>query len=535
VSAQLDPSQATPVVPAGHAMPGGSADLAARAWRQAMVFLIGLLGLALALYWRTASEMAGIWWRSDTFAHAMLVPPLVGWLVWRERARWLHLPPRPTAWAVPAVALAAALWWVGDLVQSNVLTQFALVLQLVACVVGVLGLQVARVIWFPLAFAFFSVPAGDALVPLMMEGTADFTVTALRLTGIPVYREGLQFVIPSGNWSVVEACSGVRYLIASFMVGTLFAFLVYQTPWRRLAFMAVSVLVPVLANWVRAYLIVLVGHLSSNTVATGVDHLVYGWVFFGIVMMLTYWVGARWSEAEPGVAAAPEPALTAVSARAMGPSMWVPLGLAGLLALPATAHWHLHRPAVAAVQLALPAELPGGWLVDPAPSTGWRPVQVAPTARATGAYRRAEDAVEVDIAYYRQQDRERKLVSSTHVLVPQGDTLWQAQPRGEVQVPVQGQVFALRAWRLVSRSSDRPDRLVWQAYWVNGGLLADDMQARLRLAQGVISGRGDDAARLTLHTTADSTDAAQRRLLQFAQSTLPAWLAALEATRGSAR
>ena len=41
-------------------------------------------------------------------------------------------------------------------------------------------------------------------------------------------------------------------------------------------------MLPVLANWVRAYIIVMLGHLSGNTIATGVDHLVYGWVFFGM-------------------------------------------------------------------------------------------------------------------------------------------------------------------------------------------------------------------------------------------------------------
>jgi hypothetical protein len=46
--------------------------------------------------------------------------------------------------------------------------------------------------------------------------------------GHPGLPRGLQFVIPSGSWSVIEACSGVRYLIASFMVGALFAYLNYQ-------------------------------------------------------------------------------------------------------------------------------------------------------------------------------------------------------------------------------------------------------------------------------------------------------------------
>ena len=78
----------------------------------------------------------------------------------------------------------------------------------------------------------------------MREKTADFVVLALQATGIPVYREGLWFVIPSGQWSVVDACSGVRYLIASFMVGSLFAYLNYRSLRRRAVFVLVSILLP---------------------------------------------------------------------------------------------------------------------------------------------------------------------------------------------------------------------------------------------------------------------------------------------------
>jgi exosortase len=112
-----------------------------------------------------------------------------------------------------------------------------------------------------------------------MQWTADATVFGLRLSGIPVYHEGQHLVIPSGSWAVVEACSGVRYLIASLTVGTLFAYLTYQSLKRRLIFVALSIIVPVIANWARAYMIVMLGHLSGNKLAVGVDHLIYGWVF----------------------------------------------------------------------------------------------------------------------------------------------------------------------------------------------------------------------------------------------------------------
>ncbi len=121
-------------------------------------------------------------------------------------------------------------------------------------------------------------------MPTLIDWTADFTIAALKLTGIPVFREGAHFQIPSGRWSVVEACSGVRYLIASLMVGILYAYLTYRSMRRRLLFIGVSILVPIVANWLRAYMIVMIGHLSGNTLAVGVDHIIYGWIFFGVVM-----------------------------------------------------------------------------------------------------------------------------------------------------------------------------------------------------------------------------------------------------------
>src|SRR4029079_4205078 len=135
----------------------------------------------------------------------------------------------------------------------------------------------------------------------MMDWTADFTVTALRLSGIPVFRVGTFFTIPSGQWSVVEGCSGLRYLIASITVGALFAYLSYQKPWKRILFVVLSVIVPIIANGMRAYMIVMIAHLSDMKLALGIDHLIYGWLFFGIVMLLLFWSGSFGRPPEPAI------------------------------------------------------------------------------------------------------------------------------------------------------------------------------------------------------------------------------------------
>lgn len=266
-------------------------------WQLNTSIIFVLLIWIMYWYFGTIKSMVLIWSRSATFTHGFFILPISLWLIWRKREQLLRIVPKPAPAFLLITLLSECLWFIGEIFKSNFVSQFALTAILIATILAIVGLEVGRLLTFPLLFLFFLVPAGDFLIPPLMTATADFTVSALRLTGIPVHREGLQFVIPSGNWSVVEACSGIRYLIASITVGSLFAYLNYTTWQRRASFIGVAILVPLVANWIRAYLIVMLGHLSNNQLAAGVDHIIYGWVFFGVVLSAMFFIGGRWSQA----------------------------------------------------------------------------------------------------------------------------------------------------------------------------------------------------------------------------------------------
>ena len=272
-------------------MPAADTGRSAASWRTAGPVFLLLFALLLWLYWGTAVSMAEIWWRSETFAHGLIVPPIFLWLVWRKRAALAAHVPQPSAWGLAALAVSLAGWLVADVAGVQVVRQLAFVASIPSLVVAVLGWRVAWVIAYPLAFLFLGVPMGEGLMVPLMNYTADFTVASLQLLGFPVYREGTFFELPSGSWSVIEACSGLRYLIASLTVGALFAYLSYRTLWRRAAFILASFVVPIVANGFRALMIVLLAHYSDMKLATGVDHIIYGWVFFGVIMLLLFWVG----------------------------------------------------------------------------------------------------------------------------------------------------------------------------------------------------------------------------------------------------
>lgn len=504
-------------------------------WRLPLAVL-GLVLLVLLWQYRvTFTTMVGIWERSGTFAHAFLVPPISLWLVWRQREVLARLNPRPLPWMLLPVALCGLGWLVGEIAGVNAITQLAATALLVLAVPAVLGWAVTRALIFPLCFLFFMVPIGEFVMPTMMDWTADVTVFALRAIGIPVYREGLQFVIPSGSWSVVEACSGVRYLIASFMVGTLFAYLNYNSTKRRVAFVLFSLAVPVVANWGRAVMIVLLGHYSGNKLAVGVDHLIYGWVFFGVVIGIMFVVGARWAEPElavPPLSAADQ----AQAAQTTSPlSWWAAAALVLVLGAPPLVAYRLQDAVVKAPTLSLPELV--GVNADPDAQPLHQPVFENPRAQASKVYGQGEKAVTVHVAYYRQQTYGRKLVNSQNVLTTSEDRFWRQVGRGSTSVTADGQTVALRTAELRSGSlagvAAGQSLQVRQVYWVNGQLTTSDHVAALLGVVGQLTGRGDDGAALTFYLAGagSTTDAELDRFVATQLPPLKTWLESVRAQR----
>lgn len=524
---------------AQHAQPGTSP---AAAWRRALPGLALVLLAVLLLYRQTGLAMVEIWDRSETFAHAFVVPPISLWLIWRQRAQLALLAPRPAAAFLLPLAGAALLWLLGDLAAVNAATQLAFTAMLVLSVPLCLGGPVARAIAFPLGFLFFAVPIGEFMMPQFMAWTADFTVAALRLSGIPVYREGLQFVIPSGNWSVVEACSGIRYLMASVMVGTLFAYLNYRSLRRRWIFVGFAILLPIVANWLRAYMIVMLGHLSGNQLATGADHLVYGWVFFGIIMLAMFMVGARWSE--PDAQADASPVLASTGPRG-GRSWLAPLLALALLAGPWAVLSLLERGQRSdAPQLRLPAPADGWTLQSAAPAAALLPPRLspafeAPPASLQAAYLDAQGApLGLYIAYYRQQSYSSKLISSSNDLVNSHSKLWSRVEQGGHTLALPGLSLPLRSAELVPGPASREPvgtrLLAWQLYWINGRPLSADWQAKLLGAAYRLIGRGDDAAVLVIYTDKGESGQGRQRLERYLQDNWQTLDAALRSTRDAA-
>ncbi|MGH8799737.1 MAG: exosortase C-terminal domain/associated protein EpsI, partial [Casimicrobiaceae bacterium] len=329
-----------------------------------------------------------------------------------------------------------------------------------------------------------------------------FTVSALRWSGVPVYREANLFIIPSGAWSVVEACSGIRYIIASVMIGTIYAAVAYRSAGRRALFLAAAVLVPVVANWLRAYMIVMIGHLSNNKLAVGVDHIIYGWVFFGLVMLLLFWVGSFWQEDDVSPAAAPDAAAPspAVERRpAAPPRVLLAAAMATIIAA------GLWLPLQASVDRAVRSGQPlipavagaDGWVAAPVRIANWKPFYRGYAAELQQSFSKDNRDVGLYIAYYRHQAKGSELITSGNTLTPMGDWRWKQLGSGTDRIEWTGRAERVETTALLGEGSTALE--AFRLYWVTGYITSNQYAAKALQAWSKLSGRGDDAALVVIY------------------------------------
>ncbi|WP_371195033.1 exosortase A [Glaciecola sp. SC05] len=258
------------------------------------VFLVSAILITVLwalLVYEALYSAAVIWIGNEIFNHCALVIPASIYLIWERRKEidWASASSSNLAlFFLFGQLLLFLLGVAGDIQLFQHVAIFAMLPTLFWCFVGN---KVAWQLKFPLLFVLFAVPVGEELVPFLQEITADISVYMLQLSGIPLFRSGLFIEIPQGKFLVAEACSGVSFLIASIVIGNLYAYMNLKTMRRRVFFVLLSVAVPILANAVRVYGIILVGYWSDMEHAVGADHLIYGWFFFAFVIVLLLAIG----------------------------------------------------------------------------------------------------------------------------------------------------------------------------------------------------------------------------------------------------
>lgn len=256
-----------------------------------LLSLFILLSTWVLVFWQGIITAVDIWIISDIFNHCLFVLPGVAYLIYLKRSELDLRVLKPNYFVMFLCLGSLTLYAIGLAGDVQLFMHVATFTFLPLSLWAFIGNQLTYKLIFPLSFILFCIPIGEELIPTLQEVTADLSMLMLTWSGIPVYRSGLYIEIPHGQFLVAEACSGISFFIASIVIGSLYAYLNMQSAKRRIIFMCISILFPIIANAIRVFGIIMTGYLTDMEHAVGADHLIYGWVFFSLVIVCLLGIG----------------------------------------------------------------------------------------------------------------------------------------------------------------------------------------------------------------------------------------------------
>jgi exosortase len=301
------------------------------------------IAVALAfVYFAVLLKLGGDWWNDENYSHGLLIPFVIGYILWLERTRLSDAGTRPAPWwGSIGVGFSLLLLWAGTAGAELFAQRVSLVVMLASVAVYFWGLRVLRLIAVPLSLLILSIPIPQIIFnriafPLQLFASR-CAVAAMSFFSIPVLRQGnIIELMPLGasepkRLAVVEACSGIRSLMTLVTLAVVYAYFTKPkggptnlslsqtseeysaaeddklkfvghfksfTFWRSLILVVAAVPIAILTNALRVSGTGVLAHYYGTRVADGFFHSFSGWVIYlaaAVLLFATGWVLDRFA------------------------------------------------------------------------------------------------------------------------------------------------------------------------------------------------------------------------------------------------
>lgn len=282
------------------AMPG-KRDLSTRSAasaRQLKAFICFAFILALC-FGRTFYNIAVFALHSDLYSYVLGIPFVSAYLIklkWREldftgrpERRYAMVPLMIGTVLLMTCWLAVRRGWSPAPEDSLGLMMLSFLLFLVAGAMIFIAGKVLRTLIFPIAFMFFSVPFPEGvrlrIETFLQYASADVAAMMLKVSGMPVWQNGISLHLPGFTPDVARECSGIHSSVILFITGLLAGYLFLKSTWRRAAFVLAMVPLGLLRNGFRIFTFSQLGVRIGPQILDSWFHHHGGPIFFALSMI----------------------------------------------------------------------------------------------------------------------------------------------------------------------------------------------------------------------------------------------------------
>jgi len=254
-------------------------------YRQGPLCLLVILG---AFYYTTLAQLLARWTRWDeSMAHGLPIVLVFAALLYQRAHEFV---PQPMSWLGKSLAwsgllLLSLLWALFHLANINILEQLVLVPLLVAGLWVVYGWPVVWRHRLLLALPLFAIPVWDYLNTPLLYLSSEVVGQMVRWAQMPAIIEGNSIFIPYGHILIADGCSGLRYFVVALALGYLIGLLNRYGESRMLVLVVVAALLGLITNWVRIFVLIVIGYKTEMQSSLMADHEMFGWALFAIIAL----------------------------------------------------------------------------------------------------------------------------------------------------------------------------------------------------------------------------------------------------------
>ncbi len=469
-----------------------------RVWLAGSCLALSAIALGALFHTEVAGAYA-VWVSSTAYNHCFLILPVAAYLAWVRRGALAGLKPQPDFRVLILLLPLSLLWLMAAMLSVLEAQQLLVVTMFQVMAFAVLGAGIYRAMLAPFLYLYFLVPSGYFLVPYLQSFTAWFTVMGLQLVHIPVFWDGTIIQIPAGTFIVAEACAGLRFLIASVAFGVFFAALMYRSWVRWLIFVALSIVVPIIANGLRAFGLLVLAEISGSATMIMADHIIYGWGFFTFVTFVLILIGKALADRDDDAHESKRlPAHEGAVPQAWKIALVAILGFSLAAVGPAYAQMLGWRAAAIDLVAAPPPGMDASWQ-KVSWDVGWKPVIVAPDRESFELFADESARVARYMALYVTAGLHNNLARGQNQLAD--FERWHIAGGGRARAKVGGKDVTVDATKIERNGRQL---LVWDFYVIDGEIIAGRTEAKLTQLRGLFSKQSPIAAFVAV--AADNSD-----------------------------